>query len=157
MRPFLKCSTGLGSRDSKMKVPWPSCPNCPRPKVNSPSSERQKAPDQEGERRRASAMFPAHSSTCQRHRVSAAARHLRHRLLDALHQLRDAVARQLLRGQAQFSALALAEGVESATSCRHGPEHAVSQETIEKKPKTLPRRRAHPSPRQNGSTHRTPS
>lgn len=38
-RPLLKCSTGLGSRDSKMNVPWPSWPNWPRPNVNTSSSE----------------------------------------------------------------------------------------------------------------------
>lgn len=29
--PLLKCSTTLGKRDSNMNVPWPSCPNWPRP------------------------------------------------------------------------------------------------------------------------------
>lgn len=30
--PLRKCSTTLGKLDSKTKVPWPSWPNCPRPK-----------------------------------------------------------------------------------------------------------------------------
>lgn len=55
-------------------------------------------------------------STCERHRVAAATGHLDHRLLDALHQLGDSVLGQLVGAQAQFTAVTLAEGVQSAVN-----------------------------------------
>lgn len=48
--------------------------------------------------------------------MSSSTGHLAHRLLQALHRLGDAVPGQLLRAQAQFTAVPLAKGVQSAVS-----------------------------------------
>lgn len=53
-------------------------------------------------------------ATCERHRVSAAAGHPDHRLLDALHQLGDSVSGQLVGAQTQFTTVTLTKCVQSS-------------------------------------------
>lgn len=55
-------------------------------------------------------------TTCERHRVSAATGHPDHRLLDALHQLRDSVSGQLVGAQTQFTAVTLTERVQTSVN-----------------------------------------
>ena len=59
-------------------------------------------------------LLPAFAVTCKCHSVSAPTGYPRHRLLDALHQLRHPVSGQLVGAQAQFATVTLTERVESA-------------------------------------------
>ncbi len=115
--PLLKCSTTLGKRDSNMKVPWPSCPNWPRPNEYTSCSA---LPDvhniQSSQKRKTRQQSKICSPTCKCHCVPSSTGYLYHFIRDAGHLLRHFMIGQLLCGQAQLPTVLFSK-------CKQGPIH----------------------------------